>query len=103
METYLLGAEGYDGALDLGYKVVSPVFFLLRGLGSEVGSTEGGLLGASQVPCGCTGGLFTLFCWSPKGRLAASSRSPCCPSQCTKCPQPCHGEAYRSTPPYAAV
>ena len=61
METYLLGAEGYDGALDLGYKVVSPVGFLLRGLGSEVGSTEGGSLGSSQGPCGCTGGQFYYF------------------------------------------
>ena len=61
MEPYLFGAEGYDEALDLGYKVVFPGGGLLRGLGSEVGSTEGGSLGASQGPCGCTGGQFSSF------------------------------------------
>ena len=48
MEPSLVGAEGSDKVSESGYKVSSLVGFSLGGLGSGVGSLEGGSLGDSQ-------------------------------------------------------
>ena len=56
METSLLGAEGSDKAFLLGSEVGYLLDFSLGGLGSEVGSTEGESLRASQGHHSCLGG-----------------------------------------------
>ena len=54
-----MGAEGGDGASNLGYEVGSLVVFSLGDLGPEVLFAEGILFRALQGPCNCLGGKFS--------------------------------------------